>query len=407
MASILTVNVGSSSIKFGLFEAQPRPDGDLPASLRGEIGNLGGAPQVSVVDADGQPVQPGPASGSSLGHPLEALMPWLEERIGTEQLLAVGHRVVFGGLDFTAPTRIDSSVLARLRALIPFAPLHQPVDIAPIDWLARRHPRLLQVACFDSAFHRAMPQVAQRYGLPSALHDAGARRYGFHGLSYEYVAARLREIDPAAAAGRAIVAHLGSGASLCALRAGASVATTMGFSALSGVMMATRPGELDPGIVIWLLRERGMTVNDVESLLYHDCGLKGVSGMGSDLRALLASDDARAVLATQLFVYRIVREIGSLAAALDGLDALVFTAGIGENAAAVRASVAAACGWLGVELDPGANDRPPRRAHGAALISTAASRVRVWIIPTDEEQVIARHALRVSQTAGATTRRAT
>jgi acetate kinase len=400
---ILTINAGSSSTKFGVFASEPGTSGELPALLRGKIDGAGKSAQLSAVDAEGKRIAP-PAAGAGVAHPLETLMRWLDMQIGAGSLAAAGHRVAFGGLDFAAPTRVTAAVLAKLRALVPFAPLHQPANVQPIEWLAEHHPHLLQVACFDSAFHRTMPELAQRYGLPAELHAAGARRYGFHGLSYEYIAGRLEQLDPPAAAGRTIIAHLGSGASLCALRAGASVATTMGFSALSGVMMATRPGELDPGVVIWLLRERGISLAETEALLYHDCGLKGVSGHSGDMRALLASADPKAREAIALFVDRIVREIGSLAAALGGLDALVFTAGIGENAAPIRAAVARGCVWLGAVLDDGANDRPDFGRQRAAMISAKASRLRLWVIPTDEEQIIARHSRRLIRAASQPTR---
>lgn len=399
MRRLLTINAGSSSIKFAVFDAVPHADGALPALLRGQIDGVGGldsAPRLTAFAGDGKPVPPPARFAAAKSHPLETLLPWLESQTGGE-LPAAGHRVAFGGLEFVAPTQVTPEVAARLRALVPFAPLHQPANIEAIEWLSAHHPWMRQVACFDSAFHRTMPESTQRYGLPRELHDAGARRYGFHGLSYEYIAGRLRQVDPGAAAGRTIVAHLGSGASLCALRAGASIATTMGFSALSGVMMASRPGELDPGIVIWLLRERGLSLEAAESLLYHESGLKGVSGVSGDMRRLLDSSAQAAREAIELFVYRIAREIGSLAAALGGLDALVFTAGIGEHAAAIREAICEQCRWLGLAPAREANLRPEFGPHGAAVISEPESRVRTWIIPTDEEQIIARHTLRLAQ----------
>ncbi|MCW5661692.1 MAG: acetate/propionate family kinase [Burkholderiaceae bacterium] len=352
MTTVLAVNAGSSSLKLAWFEVG---DGTLVERRRMQVAADAAA---AALDAHAD-----------------------------DTLLAAGHRVVFGGLEHSAPARVTPERLAQWQALVPFAPLHQPGCLAPIEQLRRARPALPQVACFDTAFHRTMPAVAQRYGVPRALHDAGARRWGFHGLSYEHVAARLAALEPRAS--RAVIAHLGSGASLCALRDGRSMATSMGFSALGGVMMATRPGELDPGLVLWLQRERGLRLDELETLLYRECGLKGVSGESADLRALLASHHAAAREAVELYVYRIAREIGSLAAALDGIDALVFTGGVGEHAAPIRAAVAERCRWLGLMIDAAAN----ARAHGETAIADAASAVRVWVIPTDEERVIAQHTL--------------
>lgn len=354
MSSVLAVNAGSSSLKLARFEV------------------AGG----ELVERERVQVAPGDAAAALDAH-------------ASGTLLAAGHRVVFGGLAHSAPALVTAERLAQWQALVPFAPLHQPGCLAPIEHLRRSRPSLRQVACFDTAFHRTMPALAQRYGVPRHLHDAGARRWGFHGLSYEHVAARLAALDPGAT--RAVVAHLGSGASLCALRGGRSVATSMGFSALGGVMMATRPGELDPGLVLWLQRERGLSLDALEALLYRECGLKGVSGESGDLRTLLASGSAAAREALELYVYRIAREIGSLVAALDGIDALVFTGGVGEHAVPIRAAVAARCRWLGLVIDVAANER----AHGETPIADAASAVRAWVIPTDEERVIARHTLAV------------
>jgi acetate kinase len=301
--------------------------------------------------------------------------------------LAAGHRVVLGGPEHTRPILIDDAVLDRLRALIPLAPVHQPRNLEPIEALARLQPGLPQVACFDTSFHRTMPETAQLYGLPRSLTEAGARRYGFHGISYEYIAGVLPQFDRKAAAGRTVVAHLGGGASMCALVAGRSVATTMGFSPLSGLLMGTRPGELDPGLILWLMQAKGMSLEEVETMLYHDCGLKGVSGISADMRDLLGNNDPRAKQAVELFVYRICWELGALTAVAGGLDDLVFTAGIGENAASVREAVCRRCGWLGIELDQRAN------ARNADRISSASSPVSVWVIPTDEESMIATHTL--------------
>ncbi len=386
---VLVINAGSSSIKVGVFEAA---DGLLDRLIAGEIEGIGTAPRFHARAADGTALARkswGEGGEATVHHLIVWLIGWLEERFGPGGIGAAGHRVALGGLEHTAPVTVTAAVIAKLRALVPLAPMHQPRNLEPIEALARDYPALPQVACFDTAFHRTMPEVAQIYGLPRAVSEAGARRYGFHGLSYEYIAGVLPRFDAKAARGRTIVAHLGSGASMCALVAGRSVATTMGFSPLSGLVMATRPGELDPGLVLWLISERGMSAGDVEAMLYHDSGLKGVSGISGDMRDLLASEDRRAKEAIGLFVERIGRELGSLAAAAGGIDALVFTAGIGENAAAVRAAVGEGAAWLGVAIDPAAN------ARGGPRISSDDSAVAVWVIPTDEEAMIARHVVRM------------
>ena len=301
--------------------------------------------------------------------------------------MGVGHRVVHGGLLYAAPARLDATVVSDLEQFIPLAPLHQPHNLAPIKLLMAEQPDLPQVACFDTAFHRAQPELAQMFALPVELHEAGVRRYGFHGLSYEYIASRLPAIDPQAAAGRTVVLHLGNGASMCALLAGRSVASTMGFTAVDGLPMGTRCGALDPGVILYLMDQRGMDARSIEKLIYGQSGLLGVSGVSSDMRTLLASDDPRARLAVDLYVYRIGRELGSLAAALGGLDAMVFTGGIGEHAAPIRERVCALAGWLGVVLDNEAN-----RA-GESRISALGSRVSVSVVPTNEELMIARHTM--------------
>jgi acetate kinase len=294
--------------------------------------------------------------------------------------------VVHGGVRFDAPVRIDAGVIAALRELIPLAPLHQPHNIAPIEAIAAAVPHIPQVACFDTAFHRGQPPLAQMFALPRKYAAAGVRRYGFHGLSYEYVSGRLTEIAPALAAGRVVIAHLGNGASLCALQGGRSIATTMGFTALDGLVMGTRSGSLDPGVIIHLMDVFGLGAREIEDLLYRRSGLLGVSGVSSDMRALRASGEPAAAEAIALFVYRIVREIGSMAAALGGLDGLVFTGGIGENDAATRSQIAAGGAWLGLDFDAA------RNAAGGPLISRDASHVAAWVIATDEERIIARHA---------------
>jgi acetate kinase len=391
---LLVVNAGSSSIKLAVFRA----DGEqLERLIVGEIEGIGTAPRFHARDASGTQVakKTWDDPATTVDALVVWLIGWLEDRLGRGGIDAAGHRVALGGLEHTAPAPVTAAVIDRLREMVRLAPMHLPRNLEPIEALARDYPALPQVACFDTAFHRTMPVVAQLYGVPRALSEAGARRYGFHGLSYEYIAATLPQFDAKTASGRTIVAHLGSGASMCALIGGKSVATTMGFSPLSGVMMATRPGELDPGLVLWLIRERGMSAADVEAMLYHDSGLKGVSGISSDMRELLASDDPRAKEAIDLFVERIVRELGSLAAAAGGIDALVFTAGIGENAAPIRAAVGERAAWLGIAIDGQAN------ARGGPLISSPASQVSVWVIPTDEEQMIARHTVAIVRAANA------
>lgn len=380
--SVLVLNAGSSSLKFALIEA----DGQT----RRLSGKIDGLPERPRFKASGPGIAHDVAlpAGLTAEGALDALFDWL----GVQGLLtgigAVGHRVVHGGGDYSAPVRVDGVVIERLEALAPLAPLHQPANLAPIRRLLASHPGLPQVACFDTAFHADIDAIEQRYAIPASLHEAGIRRYGFHGLSYEWIASRLQEIDPDAAIGRSVVMHLGQGASLCALRAGRSVATSMGFSTLAGVPMATRPGELDPGILLHLLAQ-GHDAAALEQLLYRESGWLGVSGISADMRTLLASEAPAARVAIDLFVHRVVQQIGALAATLGGLDALVFTAGIGENAAPIRAAVLQRLAWLGVVPDEAANDR-----HGPRLTGEG-SRVRAWVIPTDEEAVIAGHVLRL------------
>jgi acetate kinase len=390
-AHILAINAGSSSVKFAVFGP------DLEEYLRGELEGIGSHPILRTRKGKATPADEeawGGASYDNVHALIQHLIEWIEEHLPHGKLAAVGHRVAIGGLEHSGPALVTNEVIDKLRALIPLAPLHQPRNLEPIEALQVSQPGIPQVACFDTSFHRTLPRVAELYGLPRELADAGAHRYGFHGLSYEYIANRLREIDARSADGRTIVCHLGSGASACALRAGKSVATTMGFSPLSGLVMGTRPGDLDPGLMIWLIRERGMNVDEVERALYHDSGLKGVSGLSADMRELLASTDARAKEAIDLFVYRIATAIGSLAAALRGLDALVFTAGIGEHAPEIRQAVCAQCAWLGVRLDDGAN------VARKQAISTRDSGVSVWVVPTDEERMIALHTSRAASADG-------
>ncbi len=387
--AIAVINAGSSSVKFSLFLAR---DSDLTLEVRGQVEGLSTSPRLVVRDPSGRTVaEQSWGEEVRLGHEgaVEHLRGFLREHLAGDRLVGVGHRVVHGGLDYSAPVRVDASVLKALEQFVPLAPLHQPHTLSPIAALLERAPELPQVVCFDTAFHRTNPDVAQRFALPPELHEAGVRRYGFHGLSYEYIASVLARFDARAAAGKTIVLHLGNGSSMCALEDGRSLASTMGFTAVDGLPMGTRCGTLDPGVILYLLHERRMSVGAVERLIYHESGLLGLSGISSDMRTLLGSADPRARLAIDVYVYRIRRELGSLAGALGGLDALVFTAGVGENAAAIRERVCRDAGWLGLTLDAAAN------ATGGPRISAPDSRVAAWVIPTDEELMIARHTRRV------------
>jgi acetate kinase len=388
--TILVLNAGSSSIKFSLFAEA----GVEPAIVaRGQLEGIDTSPHFIAQDAAGQTVSEQRwAQGTRLGHngAVAHIGDWLQATYADQyQLTAVGHRVVHGGVDYAAPVRIDRDVVAQLEKLTPLAPLHQPHNLAPIRILMERTPQLPQVACFDTAFHRSNPPLAQMFALPPELTESGVRRYGFHGISYEYIASVLPKFDERAARGKTVVLHLGNGASMCALQAGVSVASTMGFTALDGLPMGTRCGTLDPGVLLYLMDEHRMDARAIEKLLYHQSGLLGVSGLSSDMRTLLASSEPRARLAIDLYCYRIRREIGSLAAALGGLDALVFTGGIGENAVPIRERVCRDTAWVGVELDPVAN------AAGGPRISTPGAQVSAWAIPTNEELMIARHTRRL------------
>jgi len=387
--AILVLNAGSSSLKFSLLLVR---GGALELLLRGQAEGLSTAPAFVARDAAGKTVSERRwGEGAAIGHggALAHLIDFLRETQREHRLCAVGHRVVHGGLDFSEPVRVDPGVLARLEKLVPLAPLHQPHNLAPIRIVLERMPDLPQVACFDTAFHRGQPELAQAFALPPSITDRGVRRYGFHGLSYEYISSVLPSVDARAASGKVVVAHLGNGASMCAMQGGRSVASTMGFTAVDGLPMGTRSGSLDPGVMLYLMDELKMDTRAVETLIYQRSGLLGVSGVSSDMRALLASDEPRARLAVDLFVYRVLRELGSLAAALGGLDALVFTAGIGEHAAPIRERVCRGAAWLGVTLDPAAN------AAAGPRITSDASRVHAWVVPTDEEQMIARHTRRL------------
>jgi acetate kinase len=384
-SAIAVLNAGSSSVKFSLFVAG---GADLGLKVRGQIEGLFTAPRFVARDADGAVLaEQDWGEGQRLGHDgaLDFLIAYLREQRGSLGLAGVGHRVVHGGMEHSQPVRVDAQVLAALERFVPLAPLHQPHNLAPIRRLLKRAPDLPQVACFDTAFHRTHAELVQMFGLPYAMFEDGVRRYGFHGLSYEYVASVLPRNSPRAAAGRTIVLHLGNGASMCAMAGCRSVASTMGFTAVDGLMMGTRTGNLDPGVVLYLMDQRGMDARAIEKLLYSQSGLLGISGISSDMRTLLDSTEPRAKLAIDLYCYRIRREIGSLAAALGGVDALVFTGGIGENSAAIRARVLDDAAWLGVERDTAANER------GGPLLTTAVSPVAAYAVPTNEELMIARH----------------
>ncbi|WP_445147192.1 acetate/propionate family kinase [Dyella sp. Tek66A03] len=388
----LVLNAGSSSLKFCVFDEK---GSDLNLLVHGQVEGLYTAPHFIATSNGGESASKEWGEGIALGH--EGAIAYIGEFLRSHReghrLVAVGHRVVHGGQAFPQSTLVTPAVLDELEKLVPLAPLHQPHNLKPIRILSEQRPELPQVACFDTAFHRTQPEVAQAYALPLSITERGVRRYGFHGLSYEYIASVLPHFDVAAANGRTVVAHLGNGASMCAIVAGKSVASTMGFTAVDGLPMGTRCGSLDPGVILYLLDELKMDAREIEDLIYRKSGLLGVSGVSSDMRALLASDDARAHLAIDLYTYRIGRELGSLAAAMQGIDALVFTAGIGEHASLIRERVVRGVAWLGAELDPAAN------AAGGPRISAASSRLPVWVIPTDEEWMIAHHTRAVIEAA--------
>jgi acetate kinase len=384
MDAILVVNAGSSSLKFQIFEIA---GASLVRRVRGQIDGIGTRPRLRATATDGAVLVDRNYEPDKLGDLPAAIAEtraWFQTLEGFV-LKAIGHRVVHGGPDYAKPILIDPEVLDRLATYQDLAPLHQPNNVAPIRLAMAIDPDVPQVACFDTAFHRGHTAHTDCYALPQSFYQEGVRRYGFHGLSYEYIAERLVETVPDVARGRVIVAHLGSGASMCALRDGRSVETTMGFTALDGLPMATRPGQMDPGVVLYLIDQKGMTCDEVTDLLYKRSGLKGLSGISGDMRDLLASEDPRAAFAIDHFVHRCALNIGMLAAALGGLDAFVFTAGVGENSAPIRARIAERLGWLDAELEPVANEAR------AMLISTAESGVALYVLPTDEELMIARH----------------
>jgi acetate kinase len=364
----------------------------LEPDVRGQIEGLYTEPRFVAKAPDGAvKAEKSWPAGVELGHDgaLDHLVDHLRSELAGDHLIGIGHRVVHGGTIYTRPVKLDAEVLAALETFVPLAPLHQPHNLTPIRRALERAPELPQVACFDTSFHRTQPEVAQMFALPADLREAGVMRYGFHGLSYEYIASTLPDIDPKAAKGRTIVLHLGNGASMCAIQGGRSLASTMGFTAVEGLPMGTRSGSLDPGLILYLMDQRKMDARAIEKLIYSQSGLLGVSGISSDMRTLLSSENPQAKLAVDLFCYRIRRELGSLAAALGGLDALVFTAGIGENAPEIRSLVCHDAAWLGVAIDETAN------AQGTERISTGASRVAVWVVPTNEEVMIARHTWRL------------
>jgi len=389
MDTILVINAGSSSLKFQVFGIA-RP-GTLKRLVKGQLDGIGTQPRLRVKGSDDAILMDRSYAPEAVGDVSAAIgvaAAWLKD---TQNLapIAIGHRVVHGGPDYGRPVLVDEQVLADLARLTSLAPLHQPHNLAPIGTLLVRFPKLPQVACFDTAFHRGHDPVVDHYAIPERFYAQGVRRYGFHGLSYEYVAERLREVAPAGAVGRTIIAHLGSGASMCAVLEGKSVDSTLGFTALDGLPMGTRPGQLDPGVLLHLMSEEGMTVAEVQNFLYRECGLKGLSGGSNDVRWLETSTDPRAALALNHFVYRVGLYAGMMAAALGGVDAFVFTAGIGENSVNLRARITERLAWLGAVLDPTAN-----KTH-MQEISSSESRIGLYVIPTDEELMIARHTLGV------------
>ena len=390
--TLLVLNAGSSSIKFQSFATD---EGELRRLFRGQIEGIGANPRLTAKDSEGGSLVERSFSGAEIADvpaAMEILSGWLREHLSGRLPMAIGHRVVHGGPDFDRPVLIDDAVLDGLDRFVALAPLHQPNNLAPIRAIRARMPDMPQVACFDTAFHRTHDELVERYAIPEWLRDEGVRRYGFHGLSYEYIAEALADVAPDRARGRVVAAHLGSGASLCAMQGGHSVDSTMGFTALDGLPMGTRPGQIDPGVILYLIAQKDMSPADVERMLYHECGLKGLSGIGNDVRDLEASDDPRARMALDVFAFRTAREVGALATVLGGLDAVVFTAGIGEKSPWVRQAICDRLAWLGVALDAAAN------ARNATEISRPGTGPAVYVIPTDEERMIAKHTLHILQT---------
>ena len=391
---IAVINAGSSSIKFAIVE----DDFEQTLLFRGQVENIGVSPRLKVESTDGQTLVEREWGAKDLNHnsATKIILQTSIALLGGQAVEAIGHRVVHGGTRFTAPVMTNKDVLASLKALTPLAPLHQPHNLAPIEAIMAEAPHIPQVACFDTAFHQTQPPIAQAFALPREITSSGVRRYGFHGLSYEFVSTKLQEVAPGVADQRIIIAHLGNGASLCALQHGRSVASTMGFTAVDGLMMGTRCGSIDPGVLIYLMDNRGMDARAIEKLIYKESGLLGVSGISSDVRTLRASDDSRAKEALSLFTYRIIREIGSLGAALGGLDGLVFTGGIGQRDPVTRRDVVAGCAWLGAKLDDEANAAHRER------IDAESSTLPIWVLPTDEERVIARQTVGILDQQGKT-----
>jgi acetate kinase len=388
--TVLCLNAGSSSIKFQLFDVAAGDD--LVLAFKGEIEGIGGEPRLSARDVKGKQLIDrsfAPNEVPDVDAALPKLADWLRQHLEGEMPVAVGHRLVFGGTRYAAPVRIDDEVFAYLRSLVPFMPLHLPVELAPIAALRKRLPDLPQIGVFDTAFHRGHAELFQRLPIPEELHREGVLSYGFHGISYEFIAHRLKEIAPDLANRRVVVAHLGSGCSMCALVEGRSIEASWGFSALDGLQMGTRPGRLDPGVILYLFQSKGMSVQEVRHLLYNECGLKGISGISNDVRELLTSQDPRARFALDSFSFNCARWVAQLATVMGSIDGLVFTAGVGEHAAPVRESICSRLAWLGLKIDRDANAR-----HGP-LISTATSAIACYVVPTNEELMIARHALAV------------
>jgi acetate kinase len=388
---VAVINAGSSSVKFALF------DGDRGAEMlcRGQLEGIGVSPHLRVRSASGDTVADRAWQPRNFDHDA-ATREILSTAAGLaagRKVVGVGHRVVHGGTGFDRPVRLSADMLIQLQRLEPLAPLHQPHNLAPIRTIFSVAPEIPQIACFDTAFHRAQSHLAQSFALPRRLTETGIRRYGFHGLSYEYLVSRIGELAPELSSRRLVIAHLGNGASLCAVNNGRSVASTMGFTAVDGLMMGTRCGVLDPGVILYLMREHRMDADAVDNLIYRESGLLGVSGISPDMRTLRGSTDSAAREAIDLFVYRIAREIGSMTAALEGIDGFVFSGGIGENDPATRAEVVERCKWLGLKLDPG------RNAEGRGCISSDTSDIPVWVVPTDEEHLIARHTIDLLQSA--------
>jgi acetate kinase len=377
------INAGSSSLKFSVYEGETR-------LLVGQVEGIGVHPRASAMGSDGRALSP-PAFGANPpptpSAALSEILPWMREQLGGRRLAALGHRVVHGGLHYSKPARVTPELLTELEALVPLAPLHEPHNLAPIRLAMELNPDLPQIACFDTAFHRTASEIEQAFALPYSFYEEGVRRYGFHGLSYEYIASVLPYYAPEIAGGRVVVAHLGNGCSACAMKAGVSIATTMGFTALDGLPMGTRCGALDAGVVLHLIQQKGLSPEEVSDLLYRRSGVFGLSGISSDFRELLASNEPRARFAIDLFCHATARQIASLGAALGGIDGVVFTAGVGENAAPIRAAIGKACAWLGLQLDDEAN------RENRLCVSTRVSRIAAYIIKTDENLMIARHAV--------------